>query len=56
MIITKGSTTRRRLFTKTGCYILPQSQVTQMLTDIHQALHIRTKPLSSLKTSYGITT
>ena len=33
---------------KQGCYVLPQSQATQTLTDIHQALHIGTKPLYHL--------
>ena len=47
-IITKGSTITRRLVTKTGCYVLPQSQATQILTDTHQALHIQTKPLCHL--------
>jgi len=30
---------------KQGCYVLPQSQATQMLMDVHQALHVGTTPL-----------
>ena len=33
---------------KQGCYVLPQSQATQILMDIHQALHVGTKPLYHL--------
>ena len=37
-----------KLVTKTGDYVLPQSQATQILTDIHQVLHLGTKPLYHL--------
>ena len=33
---------------KQCCYVLPQSQATPILTDIHQAQHIDTKPLYQL--------
>ena len=33
---------------KQGHYVLPQSQATQILTDIHQVLYLGTKPLYHL--------
>ena len=39
---------------KQGCYVLPQSQATQILKDIHQALHVGTKPFYHLLRSFII--
>ena len=47
-LIQEGTQPQGDWLQKQGCYVLPQSQATQILTDIHQALHIGTKPLYHL--------
>ena len=39
---------QRNWLQKQGRYVLHQSQATQILTDIHQVLHLGTKPLYHL--------
>ena len=39
---------QRNWLQKQGCYVFHKSQATQILTDIHQVLHLGTKPLYHL--------
>ena len=43
--MTEGPQPQGDWLQKQGRYVLPQSQATQILTDIHQALQVGTKPL-----------
>ena len=47
-LLQEGAQPQGDCLQKQGCYVLPRSQATQTLTDIHQALHIGTKLLYHL--------
>ena len=47
-LVQEGAQPQGDCLQKQGLYVLPQSQATQILTDIHQALQVGTKPLYHL--------
>ena len=47
-LLQQGAQPQGDCLQKQGCHVLPQTQATQILTDIHQALHVGTKPLYHL--------